>query len=162
MTDSWIRAQMFDNETNVVCAIAMLRLYHHIVVLPPNTRKSARSRGQYCQRAPGLAEPLQRVSLQPSLLCLLWSLDASVVSDRHHTNARRGQGLYRLRQSTIGTSYGGVALQWHRLCGCVHEGAMARPWTGNGQFCSAINCNNRRKTCTALSFFRFPVKLLCM
>ena len=31
-----------------------------------------------------------------------------------------------------------------------------------GQFCSAINCNNRRKTCTALSFFRFPVKLLCM
>ena len=73
-----------------------------------------------------------------------------------------GQGLYRLRQSTIGTSYGGVALQWRRLCGCVHEGAMARPWTGNGQFCSAINGNNRRKTCTALSFFRFPVKLLCM
>ena len=72
------------------------------------------------------------------------------------------QGPYRLRQSTIGTSYGGVALQWRRLCGCVHEGAMARPWAGNGQFCSAINCNNRRKTCTALSFFRFPVKWLCM
>ena len=72
------------------------------------------------------------------------------------------QGLYRLRQSTIGTSYGGVALQWRRLCGCVHEGAMARPWTGNGQFCSAKNCNNRRKTCTTLSFFRFPVKLPCM
>ena len=62
------------------------------------------------------------------------------------------QGLYRLRQSTIGTSYGGVALQWRRLCGCVHEGAMARPWTGNGQFCSAINCNNRRKN--VLSFSR--------
>ena len=73
-----------------------------------------------------------------------------------------GQRPYRLRRSTIGTSYGGVELQWRRLCGCVHEGAMARPWTGNGQFCSAINCNNRRKTCTALSFFRFPVKLLCM
>ena len=72
------------------------------------------------------------------------------------------QGPCRLRLSTICTSYGGVALQWRRLCGCVHEGAMARPWTGNGQFCSAINCNNRRKTCTALSFFRFPVKLLCM
>ena len=72
------------------------------------------------------------------------------------------QRPYRLRRSTIGTSYGGVALQWRRLCGCVHEGALARPWTGNGQFCSAINCNNRRKTCTALSFFRFPVKLLCM
>ena len=73
-----------------------------------------------------------------------------------------GQRPYRLRRSTIGTSHGGVALQWRRLCGCVHEGAMARPWTGNGQFCSAINCNNRRKTCTSLSFFRFPVKLLCM
>ena len=34
---------------------------------------------------------------------------------------------------------------------------MVRPWTGNGQFCSAINCNNRRKICSALSFFRFPV-----
>ena len=54
------------------------------------------------------------------------------------------QRPYRLRHGTIGTSYGGVALQWRRLCGCVHEGAMARPWTGNGQFCSAINCNNRR------------------
>ena len=67
------------------------------------------------------------------------------------------QGLYRLRQSTIGTSYGGVALQWRRLCGCVHEGAMARPWTGNGQFCSAINCNNRRKnvhSIVVLSFSR--------
>ena len=47
---------------------------------------------------------------------------------RHYT-PQRCQGLYRLRQSTIGTSYGGVALQWRRLCGCVHEGAMARPWT---------------------------------
>ena len=72
------------------------------------------------------------------------------------------QRPYRLRRSTIGTPYGGAALQWRRLCGCVHEGAMARPWTGNGQFCSAINGNNRRKTCTALSLFRFPVKLLCM
>ena len=47
------------------------------------------------------------------------------------TNICYNQGLYRLRQSTIGTSYGGVALQWRRLCGCVHEGAMARPWTGS-------------------------------
>ena len=37
------------------------------------------------------------------------------------------QRPYRLRRGTIGTSYGGVALQWRRLCGCVHEGAMARP-----------------------------------
>ena len=80
----------------------------------------------------------------------------------HASTREFNQGLYRLRQGTIGTSYGGVALQWRRLCGCVHEGAMARPWTGNGQFCSTINCNNRRKMCTALSFFRFPVKLLCM
>ena len=49
------------------------------------------------------------------------------------------QRPYRLRRSTIGTCYGGVALQWRRLCGCVHEGAMARPRTGNGQFCSAMS-----------------------
>ena len=66
------------------------------------------------------------------------------------------QGLYRLRQSTIGTSYGGVALQWRRLCGCVHEGAMARPWTGNGQFCSAINGNTAVKRAQHCRSFVFP------
>ena len=90
---------------------------------------------------------------------MVWGLGVLEAPQR---GTGRSQRPYRLRRSTIGTSYGGVALQWRRLCGCVHEGAMARPWTGNGQFCSAINCNNRRKTCTALSFFRFPVKLLCM
>ena len=39
-----------------------LRLSHHPGVSPTNTRKSARSRGKYCQRAPGLAEPSQCVS----------------------------------------------------------------------------------------------------
>ena len=67
-----------------------LRLSHHTGVWLPNTRKSARSRGQWCQHAPGLASPLQRVSCLPSLPCLLWSLDASVVSGRHRTNAKRG------------------------------------------------------------------------
>ena len=38
------------------------RRNHHIGVLPPNTRKSARAGGNYCQRAPGLAEPPQSVS----------------------------------------------------------------------------------------------------
>ena len=39
-----------------------LRRNHHTGVLPPNTRKSARSRGQYRQHAPGRGEPPQRVS----------------------------------------------------------------------------------------------------
>ena len=67
-----------------------LRLNHHPGVLLPNTRKSVRSLRQYCQRAPGQAETLQRISCQPSLPRLLWSLDASVVSSRHRTNAKRG------------------------------------------------------------------------
>ena len=90
----------------------------------------------------------------------------SVRSPRHR-HYRRGTAMtavapynqrpYRLRRSTICTSYGGVALQWRRLCCCVHEGAMARPWTGNGQFCSAINSYNRRKnvhSIVVLSFSR--------
>ena len=33
---------------------------------------------------------------------------------------------------------------------------MARPWTGNGQLCSAINCNNRRKRAQHCRSFVFP------
>ena len=67
-----------------------LRRNHHTTgVLLPNSRKSARSPGQYCQLAPGLAEPPLRVSWPPSLHCLLWGLEVSVVSGYHHTNAIR-------------------------------------------------------------------------
>ena len=66
-------AQMFDNEP---CGeVHRLRRNHHTAVLPPNTLKSARSRGQYCQRAPGLAEPPQRVSYIISTFTFLSALD---------------------------------------------------------------------------------------
>ena len=59
----------------------------------------------------------------------------------------------KIRRIALGTSY----CDWHCSGGAYVGPCKQEHWTGNGQFCSAINCNNRRKICTALSFFCFPV-----
>ena len=107
-------------------------------VLPSNTRKSACSRGQYCY----LTEPPQRVSWPSSLLCLLWSLDASVVPGRHHTKARREfpspltvekvreqllHTCFSTKEADVVTSASFVALTL--VVGCICMDCSSSPWT---------------------------------
>ena len=48
------------------------------------------------------------------------------------------------------------------MVSCVNHSIVSMAdrskWKSTGEFCSAIGCNNNRRDCPQLSFFRFPTQ----